>query len=87
MKNTVDNVGEKLFAPPFGNAAGQCALAHELLPHQSLVAGDGDLLLIDAGSEYDCYASDVTRTFPVNGRFSAPQKALYEVVITHSLRH
>lgn len=42
---------------------------------------DGDLLLIDAGSEYDCYASDVTRTFPVNGKFSAPQKALYEVVL------
>jgi Xaa-Pro aminopeptidase len=38
-------------------------------------------LLIDAGAEYDCYASDVTRTFPVNGRFSAPQKALYEVVL------
>ena len=42
---------------------------------------DGDLLLIDAGAEYDCYAADVTRTFPVNGRFSAPQKALYEVVL------
>jgi Xaa-Pro aminopeptidase len=42
---------------------------------------DGDLLLIDAGAEYDCYASDVTRTFPVNGRFSASQKALYEVVL------
>jgi Xaa-Pro aminopeptidase len=42
---------------------------------------DGDLLLIDAGAEYDCYASDLTRTFPVNGRFSAAQKALYEVVL------
>jgi len=42
---------------------------------------DSDLLLIDAGAEYDCYASDVTRTFPVNGRFSAVQKALYEVVL------
>jgi Xaa-Pro aminopeptidase len=42
---------------------------------------DGDLLLIDAGAEYDCYASDVTRTFPVNGRFSSAQKALYEVVL------
>jgi len=42
---------------------------------------DGDLLLIDAGAEYDCYSSDVTRTFPVNGRFSAAQKALYEVVL------
>jgi Xaa-Pro aminopeptidase len=42
---------------------------------------DGDLLLIDAGAEYDCYASDVTRTFPVNGRFGKAQKALYEVVL------
>jgi len=42
---------------------------------------DGDLLLIDAGAEYDCYASDITRTFPVSGRFSTAQKALYEVVL------
>ncbi len=42
---------------------------------------DGDLLLIDAGAEYDCYAADITRTFPVNGKFSAPQKAVYEVVL------
>ena len=37
---------------------------------------DGDLLLIDAGCELDGYASDLTRTFPVNGRFSAPQRAV-----------
>ena len=42
---------------------------------------DGDLLLIDAGCEYSYYASDVTRTFPVNGRFSDAQKAIYEVVL------
>ena len=42
---------------------------------------DGDLLLIDAGAELDCYASDITRTFPVNGKFSDEQKALYEVVL------
>ena len=42
---------------------------------------DGDLLLIDAGAEYDCYASDITRTFPVNGRFSDAQKTLYKVVL------
>ena len=42
---------------------------------------DGDLLLVDAGSEYDYYASDVTRTFPVSGRFSAPQRAVYELVL------
>ena len=42
---------------------------------------DGDLLLIDAGCELDGYASDITRTFPVNGRFSGAQKAVYELVL------
>ena len=42
---------------------------------------DGDLLLIDAGAELGGYAADITRTFPVNGRFSAAQQALYEVVL------
>ena len=42
---------------------------------------DGDLLLIDAGCELDGYASDITRTFPVNGCFSAAQKDIYEIVL------
>jgi Xaa-Pro aminopeptidase len=42
---------------------------------------DGDLLLIDAGCELDGYASDITRTFPVNGRFSGPQRDVYELVL------
>ncbi len=42
---------------------------------------DGDLVLIDAGCELDSYASDITRTFPVSGKFSGPQKALYELVL------
>jgi Xaa-Pro aminopeptidase len=42
---------------------------------------DGDLLLIDAGCEVDGYASDITRTFPVNGRFSGPQRDIYELVL------
>jgi Xaa-Pro aminopeptidase len=42
---------------------------------------DGELLLIDAGCEYRGYASDITRTFPVNGRFSGPQKDVYELVL------
>jgi len=46
---------------------------------------EGDLLLIDAGCEIDCYASDVTRTFPVNGKYSAEQKALYEIVLAAQL--
>lgn len=42
---------------------------------------DGDLVLIDAGCEYQHYAADVTRTFPANGRFSASQRAIYEIVL------
>ena len=43
---------------------------------------DGDLLLIDAGAEYGGYCADVTRTFPVAARFTAPQRAIYEVVLS-----
>ncbi|HTL76884.1 MAG TPA: aminopeptidase P N-terminal domain-containing protein [Casimicrobiaceae bacterium] len=46
---------------------------------------DGDLLLIDAGCEYQGYASDITRTFPVNGQFSGAQKAIYEIVLASQL--
>lgn len=42
---------------------------------------DGELVLIDAGCELDSYASDITRTFPANGRFSGPQRALYDLVL------
>ena len=46
---------------------------------------DGDLVLVDAGCEVDCYASDITRTFPVNGRFSEPQRQLYQLVLDAQL--
>jgi Xaa-Pro aminopeptidase len=46
---------------------------------------DGDLLLIDAGGEYNYYTSDITRTFPVNGRFSEPQREIYELVLAAQL--
>lgn len=42
---------------------------------------DGDLLLIDAGAEYKGYASDITRTFPINGRYTKPQRDIYDLVL------
>lgn len=42
---------------------------------------DGELLLVDAGAEYGYYVSDITRTFPVNGKFSPPQQAIYTIVL------
>jgi Xaa-Pro aminopeptidase len=47
----------------------------------SSVLKDGDLVLIDAGCEFDSYASDITRTYPANGKFSEPQRTLYEIVL------
>jgi Xaa-Pro aminopeptidase len=58
--------------------ANACTLHYNF---NNAVLSDGDLLLIDAGCELDGYASDITRTFPVNGKFSAPQKDLYELVL------
>lgn len=46
---------------------------------------DGDLVLIDAGCEYENYASDITRTFPANGKFTGEQKAIYELVLASQL--
>lgn len=61
-----------------GGGANACIL-HYVENNQALK--DGDLVLIDAACEYEFYASDITRTFPVNGKFSPEQKALYEVVL------
>ncbi|MBN4075033.1 Xaa-Pro aminopeptidase [Gammaproteobacteria bacterium AH-315-E17] len=58
-------------------------ILHYIENNQTLV--DGDLVLIDAGCEYEYYASDITRTFPVNGKFSPEQKAIYEVVLEAQL--
>ena len=65
-----------------GSGANSCVL-HYIDNTRELE--DGDILLIDAGAEYQSYASDVTRTFPVNGRFSSQQQAIYEVVLAAQL--
>ncbi len=66
------------YSPIVAGGANACIL-HYRDNDQALRAGD--LLLIDAGCEVDCYASDITRTFPVNGRFSAPQADVYQLVL------
>jgi len=66
------------YHPIVGGGANACTLHYH---ENSAQLNDGDLLLIDAGCEYGMYASDITRTFPVNGRFSAEQKAVYDVVL------
>ncbi len=69
-------------SPAYGSivAAGRNACVLHYRDNTARLA-DGELLLIDAGCELDGYASDITRTFPVNGRFSGPQRALYEIVL------
>lgn len=65
-----------------GGGANGCILHYV---ENSEALRDGELVLIDAGGEHACYAADITRTFPVNGRFSAAQKAVYEVVLAAQL--
>ncbi|CUI06022.1 Xaa-Pro aminopeptidase [Janthinobacterium sp. CG23_2] len=62
--------------------ANACVLHHN--PGRTQLR-DGELLLIDAGCELDSYASDITRTFPVNGRFSPAQRRIYEIVLAAQL--
>ena len=66
------------YSPIVAGGANACVL-HYVANNATLRAGE--LLLIDAGCELDGYASDVTRTFPVSGRFSAAQRDVYEVVL------
>ena len=66
------------YHPIVGGGANSCIL-HYRDNDQPLA--DGELLLVDAGCEFECYAADITRTFPVNGRFTPEQRAVYEVVL------
>jgi Xaa-Pro aminopeptidase len=72
--------GAQSVAYPSIVASGPNACVLHYRDNDRLMA-DGDLLLIDAGCEYRGYASDITRTFPVNGRFTGPQKDVYELVL------
>jgi Xaa-Pro aminopeptidase len=66
------------YHPIVGGGANACILHYR---ENADELKDGDLLLIDAGCEFELYASDITRTFPVNGRFTPAQRAIYEVVL------
>jgi len=66
------------YEPIVGGGVNGCVLHYRA---NNAPLKDGDLLLIDAGAEFQCYASDITRTFPVNGRFSPEQRALYDIVL------
>lgn len=66
------------YDPIVGSGANTCIL-HYTDNNQRLCSGD--LVLIDAGGEYENYAADVTRTFPVNGQFSKEQRAIYQLVL------
>jgi Xaa-Pro aminopeptidase len=70
------------YSPIVGGGANSCTL-HYVENRDQLV--DGDLLLIDAGCELDYYASDITRTIPVSGKFSPEQRAVYEIVLEAQL--
>jgi len=74
--------GWPAYPPIVGGGANSCVL-HYIANDQPL--NDGDLLLIDAGVELEYYASDITRTFPVSGRFSGEQRAVYDIVLAAQL--
>ncbi|MBO7941954.1 M24 family metallopeptidase, partial [Streptomyces sp. S9] len=68
---------EPAYGSIVGTGANACVLHYRANRAQSR---DGELILIDAGAEYRGYAADITRTFPVNGRFTPEQRALHDLV-------
>jgi len=78
------NNGARFTAYPSIVGSGDNACILHYIENQSKLK-DGDLVLIDAGCELDCYASDITRTFPVSGVFSPEQKAIYQIVLDSQL--
>ena len=72
---------DALHAYPMIVAGGKNACTLHYVKNDAVIK-DGDLVLIDAGCEYKGYASDITRTFPANGRFTKAQRALYDIVLS-----
>ncbi len=74
--------GEPAYPSIVGGGENACILHYT---ENNAELKDGDLLLIDAGVEHQCYASDITRCFPVNGRFRKAQRAIYDLVLDAQL--
>ncbi len=70
------------YAPIVGGGANACVMHYR---NNDQPLKDGELLLLDAGCEHETYASDITRTVPVSGRFAPAQRAVYEVVLEAQL--
>ena len=78
MRTLCNHNSNPSYQPIVGSGANACILHYV---NNNSEMKDGDLVLIDAGSEYDYYASDITRTFPVNGKFSKAQTEIYQIVL------
>ena len=74
--------GEPAYPSIVGGGANGCILHYT---ENNAELQSGDLLLIDAGMEHECYASDISRTFPVNGKYTKAQRAIYELVLDAQL--
>lgn len=70
------------YQPIVGSGANTCILHYH---ENNAQVQDGDLVLIDAGGEFDNYNADITRTFPANGKFTPEQKAIYDIVLAAQL--
>jgi len=70
------------FPPTVAGGTNACIMHYQ---RNRATLKDGELLLVDAGAEVDCYASDITRTYPVGGRFTNEQRALYDIVLEAQL--
>ena len=79
VKNYIDHYCRNVSFNSIVCSGRNCATLH-YIKNDKLI-NDGELILIDAGCEYNCYASDNTRTFPANGKFSKDQKGVYEAVL------
>jgi Xaa-Pro aminopeptidase len=77
--NSITNENSHVSYLPIVGGGNNACILHYISNNHELI--DGDLVLIDAGAECDYYASDITRTFPVNGVFSPAQKEIYTIVL------